>query len=279
MSNPGHIKILADMAKVSLDGAIPTCPVSAKSVDKLANSKILGLEDAKLYNSLVGGLLFVCTISRPDFAFVCSRLSRYITCPTEECMHVVKRGISYLLRTADCGISFSKSNTSGLSLSADADWAGCKATRRSTTGYVISRHGIISFKSRLPLSVALSSAEAEVVALSLGCSELAFVERIISEIEGTLPRITIFEDNRACGSVANSPGSYTKLKHVETRHFFCQNYIQDRKDRVQLITVPTTEQLADVLTKPVEGREFSLKTGRLGMRSSSGSMMSSGGVS
>lgn len=89
----------------------------------------------------------------------------------------------------------------------DADWAGDKEDRKSTSGYIFQiAGGPVSWRSKKQDTVALSTAEAEYVALSSAAQECVWLRRLNSEL-GNLSEgsTTILEDNQSCIAMARNP--------------------------------------------------------------------------
>nr|GEW73105.1 uncharacterized mitochondrial protein AtMg00810-like [Tanacetum cinerariifolium] len=108
---------------------------------------------------------------RPDLQFVICMCARYQTRPTEKHVHAVKRIFRYLCGTVHQGLWYPKDSSVALTAFADADHAGCQDTRRSTSGSVqFLGERLISWSSKRQKSAAISSTEAEYIALS-GCDD------------------------------------------------------------------------------------------------------------
>ncbi|KMQ92976.1 hypothetical protein RF55_6975 [Lasius niger] len=89
------------------------------------------------YKEAIGSLLYLAMVSRPDIAYAVNTVSQYAEKLTKEHWNAVKRIIKYIKGTIDYGIKFEKNQNLELRAYSDAGFAGDKATRRSTTGYVI----------------------------------------------------------------------------------------------------------------------------------------------
>src|SRR5690606_27502293 len=101
-----------------------------------------------LYQAAIGSLLYLVSCTRPDIAYAVNYLSRFCLYSTSTHYKAVERVFHYLKRTADKGLLFKKSSEPkeneklqiiGFS---DADWAGCKTDRKSTSGYVLYIEGV-----------------------------------------------------------------------------------------------------------------------------------------
>jgi hypothetical protein len=89
--------------------------------------------DINLYRGMIGSLLYL-TASRPDIMFSVCLCAQFQSCPKKSHLIVVKRIFRYLLETIDLGLWYNKSNSFDLISYTDADFAGCKIDRKSTSG-------------------------------------------------------------------------------------------------------------------------------------------------
>nr|GEX42163.1 retrovirus-related Pol polyprotein from transposon TNT 1-94 [Tanacetum cinerariifolium] len=120
------------------------------------------------YRGMIGTLLYLTT-SRPVLQFAICMCARYEARPTEKHAHIVKRIFRYLRGTVHRGLWYLKDSSVALTAFADVDHAGCQDTRRSTSGSVqFLGERLISWSSKRQKSAAISSTEAEYIALS-GC--------------------------------------------------------------------------------------------------------------
>ena len=165
---------------------------------KCQNSNSSKPFDSKLYQSCVGGLLYLSNRTRPDLTYSVSKAARYCANPTEENWSFVKRILRYLNGTLNFGIAYSKVDSPMLIGYSDADWAGDVTDRKSTSGYCFKfNNGIISWRSNKQNCIALSTAEAEYVALSSTAQEAVWLNQLLSDISinnSNVP-VTVFEDN------------------------------------------------------------------------------------
>ena len=89
--------------------------------------------DPTRYRGMVGSLMYL-SASRPDIVFAVCMCARYQAKPTEKHLHAVKRIFKYLKGTIHMGLWYAKDSGFALKAFADADYAGCQDTRRSTSG-------------------------------------------------------------------------------------------------------------------------------------------------
>ena len=95
--------------------------------------------------------------------------------------------------------------------------------------------------------VALSSQDAEFMALSDASREVLFLQNLLASIGCVTPKTPLFGDNRGSIVVTNRPGGHQKTKHIDIRYFFIRQQVED--GRIEVKYVSTVDQLADVLTK------------------------------
>ena len=215
------------------------------------------------YRELVGSLLYLFA-TRPDICVAVIKLSMHLESPTVGNWMQAKRVLRYLAGTIDKGIEYPR-NISNLHLWAhtDSDWAGCKRTRRSTSGYVIFLDkGPICWKSKMQAIVALSSCEAEYIALVECIKEILWLLqhfRILG-VKLELP-VVIGIDNQAAIALAKNPVLHEKSKHIDTRHHFIRQAVQEGLIRLQYIN--TGDNIADILTKSTTSNTFQTHAGKL----------------
>ena len=211
--------------------------------------------DQSLYQSVVGSLMYLATCTRPDIAYAVGMLARFSSKPNRSHWIAVKRVLRYLRGTSDLGILYR--GDSGILGYSDADWAGDPDDRKSTSGYMfLIAEGPVSWKSRKQSTVALSTAEAEYVALSTAVQECVWMRRLLSEL-GNQPDgpTTILEDNQSSIVMARNPQFHGRAKHIDIKHHFVRELVSNGS--VELQYCPTSEMLADVLTKGLAQQQFS----------------------
>eukprot|EP00957_Ditylum_brightwellii_P066173 5021575-Ditylum_brightwellii.AAC.1 len=184
----------------------------------------------------------------------------------------VKRIGTYLAQIRDKGIKFSPSkNVTNIECYLDADFAGAYTKEnnhdpnsvRSRSGCVImyGNYPIIWF-SRLQSEIALSTTEAEYIALSIAAREVLSLRELISEIAPvtkitvTKPdiRCTIFEDNKGAEELAKMHKSRPRTKHIAVKY---HHFIQAVKDKILHVTrIDTKDQRTDIFTKALPSPSF-----------------------
>lgn len=107
---------------------------------------------------------------------------------------------------------------------------------------------MVSWASRKQSTVSQSSTEAEFVALAKAVSEVKWIVNFLKEIGIDMNKpVTIFEDNISCIKIAEEPREHQRMKHIDIKYCFIHDEIANGIVRIEYI--PTTDQLADVMTK------------------------------
>nr|GEW44210.1 retrovirus-related Pol polyprotein from transposon TNT 1-94 [Tanacetum cinerariifolium] len=144
---------------------VDTPMVKKSKLDEDREGKVV---DPSHYSGMICSLLYL-TASRPDLQFAICMCARYQARPTKKHIHAVKMIFRYLRGTIHRGLWYPKDSSVALIAFADADHAGCQDTRQSTSGSVqFLGERLISWSSKRQKSAAISSTEAEYIALS-GC--------------------------------------------------------------------------------------------------------------
>ena len=196
-----------------------------------------------------------------------SEVDRYMVFSTLSHMRSAKRIMRYLITTMDYGIFYPTANITPLSIEGFvySDWAGCTKTRRSTTGFILTiNQSPVVWKSQRQTITALSSAEAEYVALSSCAKEIQWLRSLFTElcfqkplidISYEAPATLLYSDNTAAVSIATAPVISQKGKHIETKYHHVRSLVLE--NRIFLQHIPTTQQPADMLTKSSSCQFFS----------------------
>ena len=202
------------------------------------------------YQQLIGSLMYLMLATRPDIAYAVSQLSRFSGKPSEAHWKAGKRLLRYIKGTLDYGLTYHRSSTPTPLLGySDADWSNDPATSRSVGGYAfILAGGAISWSSALQPLVALSSTEAEYIALTDAAKEAVWLRTFFEEIQRQLSGpLSLLGDNQGSIALGKNPEFHKRTKHMKRRYHFVREAV-DTGD-VSLDFIPTQEMVADVLTK------------------------------
>lgn len=214
----------------------------------------------KTYQELVGSLMFCMTTCRPDVAHAVHMLARRMSAPRVCDLEAAHRVLQYLRSTRSLGLLFrfiTDDQHPGLAAYVDSDYAMDVERRYSTTGYVVLYNAVpVSWHSGLQPIIALSSTEAEYIALAECCRELVYLRQLLHDLQDpTVSRPTkIFEDNQGCIHLAKNPVHHKRTKHIDVRYHF----IRSKQDsgEISIQKVHTDSNLADSLTKALPRNKF-----------------------
>ena len=249
--------ILNMLEKYGMKDAKPVSTPGDPNVKLVANDEVSkSLSNPSKYQSLVGSLLYAAMATRPDIAYAVGVLGKFNANPSEAHFTAAKRVLRYLKGTVDWGLRYQCKSDELVGYS-DADFAGDEDDRHSTTGNVFLLAGsAVSWLSRKQRIVALSTAEAEYVALSSATQEIVSLRKLLSDLNcSELKSATVLmEDNQSAIAIAHNPVSHARTKHIDIRYHYVREAIQDNV--VALKYCPTDEMTADVLTKFLPKRKF-----------------------
>ena len=141
----------------------------------------------------------------------------------------------------------------------DSDWANWKGSRRSRTGWLIYLNGnLIDFGSKLQPSVAMSSAEAEYMALAHIIKRLLWLLNILEAIPGQFVErpIKVYEDNKPCISLADQHAASKYTRHIGIAHHFLRDHCHSGDRQFQVVYRDGKNQPADGMTKPLTRGPF-----------------------
>ncbi|KAL0846891.1 hypothetical protein Bca101_020137 [Brassica carinata] len=221
-------------------------------------------EDPKLYRKMVGKLIYL-TITRPDICFAVNQVSQYMQAPKVHHWKMVDRILRYLSGTPRQGVWMGCNGSTEVVGYCDADWAGDRVDRRSTTGYCTFIGGnLVTWKSKKQKVIFCSSAEAEYRAMLKLTNELVWIKGILKhlEIEQNTP-MTMHCDNQAAIHIASNSVFHERTKHIEVD---CHKVRQMITLGVILPCYTRSEdQLADVFTKAARLKTMESILSRLGL--------------
>uniref|UniRef100_A0A2N9HC61 Integrase catalytic domain-containing protein n=1 Tax=Fagus sylvatica TaxID=28930 RepID=A0A2N9HC61_FAGSY len=208
------------------------------------------------YASAVGCLMYAMVCTRLDLAHAVSTVSRYMANPGREHWNAVKWIFIYLKGTAKHGILFSRQlGTNSIVGYVDADYAGEVDDRRSTTGYVFTLSGgPICWKSTLQSIVAMSTTEAEYMAVAEAAKKALWLKGLVKELGLNQGGVQMHCDSQSAIYLAKNQVYHARTKHIDVRFHKIRELIVTGD--IVLEKVHTSENAADMLTKPVTTAKF-----------------------
>ncbi|GKC31128.1 retrotransposon protein, putative, ty1-copia subclass [Tanacetum coccineum] len=238
-------------------------PMVEKS--KLDEDKEGKAVDPSHYRGMIGTLLYL-TASRPDLQFAICMCARYQARPTEKHLNAVKMIFRYLKGTVHRGLWYPKDSSFALTAFADADHAGCQDTRRSTSGSIqLLGDRLVSWSSKRQKSAAISSTEAEYIALSGCCAQVLWMRSQLTDYGFGFNKIPMYCDNKSAIALCCNNVQHSRSKHIDIRFHFIKEHVENGV--IELYFVNTEYQLADIFTKALGRERIEFLINKLGMRS------------
>ena len=213
-----------------------------------------------LYKSIVDSLMYL-TATKPDIMHVVSLISRFMDTPKEAHWQATKRILRYVKGTKMFGILYHTSEHSDLVGYTDSDWAGSVDDRKSTSGYIFHMgSGAISWASKKQSIVALSTAEAEYAA----ACQAVWMRRMLKSLGQEQAKVTvIFCDNSLAIALSKNSVFHKRTKHIDTRFHYIRELVSNGE--IVLEHCRTQEQVANILTEPLDQKSFEFLRKCMGM--------------
>ncbi|GJY36545.1 retrovirus-related pol polyprotein from transposon TNT 1-94 [Tanacetum coccineum] len=255
---------LESLKKYDFDSCDPMdTPMVEKS--KLNEDKEGKAVDPSHYRGMIGTLLYL-TASRPDLQFAICMCARYQARPTEKHLHAVKRIFQYLRGTINRGLWYPKDSLISLTASTDADHAGCQDTRRSTSGSMqFLGDRLVSWSSKRQKSIAISSMEAEYIAMLGCCAQILWMRSQLIDYGLRFNKILMYCDNKSAIALSCNNVQHSRSKHIYIIFHFIKEHVENGV--IELYFINTEYQLADIFTKALARERIEFLINKLGMRS------------
>ena len=223
------------------------------------------------YRQVIGMLNYLQNSTRPDLSMAVHQAARFSINPKLSHERAVKRIGKYLLSNRDKGLIFTPDRSRGIEVYVDADFAGSwdkadamdSSNVLSRTGYVIMFCGApVLWCSKLQTEIALSTAEAEYIALSMAMRAVIPLLQMFQELKGVfgihslvpVVKCRVFEDNESAIAMSKNKKFTPRTKHIALKYHHFRKFVSDKT--INILSVDTREQIADILTKPVELNQF-----------------------
>jgi hypothetical protein len=222
------------------------------------------------YRAAVGMIIYLTSSSIPELSFASHQRARFSQNPKRIHEIAVRKIGRYLQGTRDKGYFLNPNNTKHLDCYVDADFAGLwnpdeaqdPTTLKSRTGYVITFCVCPVLRvSKLQTETALSTTEAEYIALSQAMRDLIPMKNLLLELAAvtgidlsqTITHSTIFEDNKGCVDLVKSPKMRPRTKHIALNYHHLRSHIGKK---ITIKWISTEYQLADIYPKSMTEAKF-----------------------
>jgi hypothetical protein len=249
------------LTRFGLDQMRPTMTPMEPSADYTpespsVSSKTLLPKEKTLYREMIGSLMYVAVMTRPDIAYAVSTLSQYMEAPHTTHLVAVKHVFTYLLGTKDLKLVLGGKDPGVLGFS-DADWAS-SIHRHSISGFALFVGcGAVSWSAKKQHLITLSSMESEYVALTNASKEIIWTHKLLHElsflITHSLPT-TLFCDNQGVIDLSKDSKFHTRTKHIDVHFHFVRQTITQGHIKIQYC--PTAEMITDIFTKSLSHVKF-----------------------
>ncbi|KAG6536230.1 hypothetical protein ZIOFF_001281 [Zingiber officinale] len=216
------------------------------------------------YKSLTSCLRYL-TCTRPDILFGVGLVSRYMETPKTSHLYAAKRILKYIKGAIDYGLLYSSTKDVEFFCFSDSDWARSYDDRKSTTGYVFYLgNTAFTWSSKKQSIVALSTCETEyIVAASCVCHAI-WLKRLLQDLKLQQEAPTkIYLDNKSAIALAKNPVHHERSEHIDTRIHFIREYVKSKE--IELLHVKSSDQVADIFTKPLKAEAFQHLRNLLGL--------------
>jgi len=230
------------------------------------------------YRSIIGQLNYLAGTSRPEIQFAVHQCARFSQDPKMSHEKAIKRIVRYLKRTKDEGMILDIDKSKGFECYVDADFAGGYRKEDtsnprdclSRTGYVVKYAGCpLVWSSKLQSTIALSTSEAEYIALSTAMREVIYMINLTQELrenkiglheDAPTIKCRVFEDNAGAIELAKLPKLRPRTKHLAIQYHHFRSWtvrgLDGEDPKIQVLYVDTKEQQADIFTKPLPRVQF-----------------------
>jgi hypothetical protein len=133
----------------------------------------------------------------------------------------------YLVYTPKFGLWYPKGSTFDLIGYSDADYARCKIDRKRTLGTCqFLGRSLVSWASKKQNFVALSTAEAEYIAVGHCCAQLLWMRQTLWDYGYNLRKVSLLCDNESAIRMADNPVEHNRTKHIDIRYHFMRDHQQ-----------------------------------------------------
>ena len=226
------------------------------------------------YRSVVGMLNYLVSCTQPDLAYAVHQCARFCANPKRSHEQAIKRTIRYLQhlrRTQTQGINFTPDRTKSIDTYVDAsfagewnaEWSNESSSVMSRTGYIIHYANCpVIWSSKLQTEIALSTTEAEYIALSQSLRDVIPLVELLRELKQAIPfdpstptiHCKIHEDNQGCIDLVEAPRMRPRTKHITLKYHHFRKHVKD--GTITIAYLESKRQIADIFTKPLGDLQF-----------------------
>ena len=242
LSQSRHIASTLELAGMTDCKPVSTPQPSGLKLNKAKDEA----HTAAPYRQVIGKLIYLL-MTRPDIAATLSILSQHVAYPTDIHWHALQHLLRYLKKTIDMRLHIGGTDLT-LHGYSDSSYADDKDSRCSQQGYIFFLgDSPISWRSKRQQIVALSSTEAEYMAMGYASRNAIWLRSLLGELGLIQPATLIRGDNQGAIALAHNPTHHEKSKHIDVVFHRIRDWIKNQ--RIKLQYCGTSENVADIFTK------------------------------
>jgi hypothetical protein len=205
----------------------------------------------KQYREVLGSIMYAQIATRPDLSYAVSTLSKYSSNPGVTHWKALNHVLRYIKGTLHYKIVYGGEGSKDLKPVGwvDADYGGDTDSRRSCAGYVfLQAGGPTAWSAQYQQTVALSTTEAEYMAVARGAKQLLWMFAEMGEVGFPQEKPgVLYNDNSGAVALTRDTKHNSRVKHIDIRHHFIRDCVENQD--IVVLHVPSTENLADLFTK------------------------------
>jgi len=263
-ADPKHAQQVIEEMGLSKESRAVDSPIEKEVVSEEGEVKLDKVE-AKRFRGVAATLNYLAA-DRPDIQYAVKEICRGMASPSVKHLKMLKRIARYLINKPTLVMIFGEVDEAAFGVIegfSDTDWAGCRITRKSTSGGMLVIGGsVLKSWAKTQSVIATSSGEAEYYGLAKTSAEAIGLKSLCHDLGIKVQSIVVWVDSSAAKAVAGRVGA-GKLRHVEATYLWIQSQVQSKKLKVR--KVKGEDNPADILTKPKYIKEMRIHLERLGM--------------
>lgn len=200
------------------------------------------------FQQVIGSLLYLMLGTRPDIAFAVTKMAQFAANLSQEHLDKALYICRYLVGTSNYALIFKGRSNEGLYAHTDSDWGSDPNTRRSQTGYFFKlADASICWQSHAQKTIALSSTEAEYMALSDCSRQAMWIKSLLRELGIPMKAFPIYGDNQGSIFISSNPVQERRTKHIDIRYHYVRELVESKE--IEILFVDGNNNPADMFTK------------------------------
>nr|GEX00414.1 hypothetical protein [Tanacetum cinerariifolium] len=230
---------------------------------KLAKDEECESVDSTKFRGMIGSLLYPTT-SRPDIMFSVCLCARFQEAPKTSYLEAVKCIFRYIKDTTHLGSWYPKGTGIETVVYADSNYAGYYVDQKITSDIcTFVRCCLTSWFSKKQTALAISTTDAEYISVKKACQQALWMKQALIDYDVRLDDVLIMCENKGAIDLIKNPMQHFRTKHIKIRHHFLHDNVQ--KGHISIKKVPSVDNIADILTKPLKRESFNYLRLGLGM--------------